>query len=189
MARTSLMKVFLTTLAASSDHDTVVPVQNDLLKAVDFASDRFHWPQVHPTLVTNSKVTIVTFLSSPNTTNTYRLLDFMKFLTLAAALLAQATSTFVQAATCDQQSVFICVENGGSLAGTSDVYAARADYCGNDRWKTQQCYKYKGSGINQTPIYITLDKPGANDRQTCWDATENMIQRESLRQSLVWNEF
>ncbi|KAK7047574.1 hypothetical protein VNI00_006342 [Paramarasmius palmivorus] len=100
----------------------------------------------------------------------------MKFLTLAVAFLSATYMTVqVDAATCDQAAVFVCVEAGGALAFERDVWAARQDYCGNNRWRNQQCFRYVGSGVNRIPIYIELDKPGANNQQVCWDALENII--------------
>jgi hypothetical protein len=101
-------------------------------------------------------------------------------LTLAAILSGFSTTVGVHAASCDDTSVFLCVEQGGALARKETLNSARADYCGNNRWRNQQCFKYVGSGINKTPIYIELDKPGANNQQVCWDALENIINREFL---------
>lgn len=54
--------------------------------------------------------------------------------------------------------------------GDQAAWAARADYCGNDHWKSSHCFKTNG-------VVITFTTPGSNNQQSCWDALENIIQQ------------
>lgn len=81
------------------------------------------------------------------------------------------------AATCDSGSIFVCVEAGGGFAQTDAMLNARQNYCGGDRWQTHGCYEEPATDGGST-VLIENSKPGANDRQTCWDALESILNGE-----------
>ncbi|KAK7047559.1 hypothetical protein VNI00_006327 [Paramarasmius palmivorus] len=83
--------------------------------------------------------------------------------------------TTVQAASCNDANLFICVEGGRRIGLEGRSMGRREKFCGENRWKDQKCFKYVGNRGNPTPVYITLDKPGANSQKTCWDALENIL--------------
>jgi hypothetical protein len=83
------------------------------------------------------------------------------------------------AATCDSGAIFVCVEAGGGFAATDAMLNARQNYCGGDRWQTHGCYEEPATDGGST-VLIENSKPGANDRQTCWDALESILDGELL---------
>ena len=78
------------------------------------------------------------------------------------------------AATCDNGAIFVCVEAGGGFAQTDTMLNARQNYCGGDRWRTHGCYEEPATD-GGSPVLIKNSSPGANDRQTCWDALEGIL--------------
>ena len=91
--------------------------------------------------------------------------------TLAAAVAFIGVS---YGATCEGGSALACVIADGALARTADLWAARQDYCGNNRWQSTSCFRYQTKTV---PVFIQNSKPGTNSQQTCWDALENIINR------------
>ncbi|EHK18413.1 uncharacterized protein TRIVIDRAFT_68434 [Trichoderma virens Gv29-8] len=92
------------------------------------------------------------------------------------------------AATCEGGSAIACTINDGALPRVSDMWTARQNYCGQNQWQWNSCYRYQNGPA--TAIFIQNSSPGGNNQQVCWDALENIInQCSSLGQGQAFGYY